>query len=66
MFLPKFYSPENTKVEEIARKVAAIIDTNLGISRDLLPDVAKLSLYDFIFLCGMLTHWYTYTIVKAY
>jgi hypothetical protein len=54
--LSKFYSKKNPVVEDIARKAAVAAHAQLGISTELLPDVARLSLYDFIFLCGMLTH----------
>ncbi|KAF1981824.1 hypothetical protein K402DRAFT_408161 [Aulographum hederae CBS 113979] len=49
--LGKFYKPGNEIVEAVAEAAATNVREKLEISKELLPGVAKLALYDFVFLC---------------
>jgi len=51
--LPLFYDSNNKMVQKVASKAAKRVREEMGISHKLIPGLAKLALYDFIFLCGM-------------
>jgi D-arabinose 1-dehydrogenase-like Zn-dependent alcohol dehydrogenase len=48
-----FYDPNDEDVRKVASKAAKRVKKETKISQKLIPGLAKLALYDFIFLCGM-------------
>ena len=51
--LYQFYNTEDQKVNEVACNAARRVREKTKISHRLIPGLAKLALYDFVFLCGM-------------
>ena len=51
--LYQFYNTEDNKVNEVACNAAKRVREKTKISHKLIPGLAKLALYDFVFLCGM-------------
>jgi hypothetical protein len=57
--LSQFYDSNDKSIQEVASNAAKRVRKETGISHKPIPGLAKLALYDFIFLCGM---WATYTL----
>jgi hypothetical protein len=52
--LPTFYTSqsEKAKIWKLAAEAAKLVCSNSSVPEDIVPDLTKLALYDFVFLCG--------------
>jgi hypothetical protein len=53
--LRRFYQPHDKNVENIAKQAAQKVCYEVNVPHEFIPGLAKLALYDFIILCGMLS-----------
>lgn len=50
--LSVFFGRNSRKIQAVAEKAASVVQRDPGMTPELLSGVAKLALYDFVFLCG--------------
>lgn len=51
--LTRFYKPHGKNVKDIATQAAEMVSSEVNVSHELIPGLAKLALFDFVIFCGM-------------